>query len=149
MPQYSVFDVADYFLSIEAMTPKKLQKLCYYAEAWSHALLKRGLIQDSHFDAWVHGPVSPELYQKYKSYKWTEIEKVESNQDNFDEIDLELLESVWDTYGEFSANDLEAMTHDELPWQNARIGYGAYDNCNVVIEAEDMRTYYSRLYIGD
>lgn len=149
MARYSVFEIANYFLSKESMTPKKLQKLCYYAEAWSHALLKRGLINDSYFEAWVHGPVSPELYGKYKSYHWTNIEKIDDLPEVFDEMDFELLESVWETYGEFSANDLEAMTHDELPWKNARLGYGPYDNCTVRISENDMAEYYSKLYIGD
>ena len=30
-----VFDLADAFLCIDSMTHKKLQKLCYYAKAWS------------------------------------------------------------------------------------------------------------------
>ena len=34
----TIFDVADWFLSKEAMTPKKLQKLCYYYKAWGLAL---------------------------------------------------------------------------------------------------------------
>lgn len=30
----TVFDVAEWFLSKESMTNKKLQKLCCYAQAW-------------------------------------------------------------------------------------------------------------------
>src|SRR3712207_9388330 len=67
MKQYSIFDVADWFLSKEKMTPKKLQKLSYYFEAWCHALFGRTLVNDTQFEAWVHGPVSPELYRDRKS----------------------------------------------------------------------------------
>ncbi len=35
----NIFDVADWFLSKEAMPHKKLQKLCYYYKAWGLALL--------------------------------------------------------------------------------------------------------------
>ena len=62
MRQYSIFDVSEWFLSKESMTPKKLQKLSYYFEAWCHALFNRSLINDTRFEAWIHGPVSPELY---------------------------------------------------------------------------------------
>lgn len=49
---YSIFDISKYFLSnVTNVTPKKLQKLCYYAEAWSHALFNRSIINDSHFEA--------------------------------------------------------------------------------------------------
>lgn len=35
---YSILDIANWFLSKEPMTHKKLQKLCYYAQAWGLAL---------------------------------------------------------------------------------------------------------------
>ena len=38
--KYSVLDVANWVLTHEAMTHKKLQKLCYYAQAWYYALKK-------------------------------------------------------------------------------------------------------------
>lgn len=41
----SVFDIANWFLTKEAMTPKKLQKLVYYYFAWGQALLKRDMIK--------------------------------------------------------------------------------------------------------
>nr|WP_307921558.1 hypothetical protein [Mycoplasmopsis bovis] len=40
----------------KVMTPKKLQKLTYYAEAWANALLWwRNSLSDTAFQAWVHG----------------------------------------------------------------------------------------------
>lgn len=36
--KYSVLDVVNCFLSHDAMTHKKLQKLCYYAQALYYAL---------------------------------------------------------------------------------------------------------------
>ena len=70
---FSVFSVADFFLARASMSPKKLQKLVYYAYAWTLALLNE-TIDDLHFrlfhnkiEAWVHGPVVPDLYQQYKS----------------------------------------------------------------------------------
>ncbi|WFQ91019.1 hypothetical protein MFERI13461_00453 [Mycoplasma feriruminatoris] len=41
-PKYSYKDISDWFLSKESMTPKKLQKLTYYAEAWALALFNQG-----------------------------------------------------------------------------------------------------------
>ena len=32
--KYSVFEIANWFLLKESMSHKKLQKLCYYAQAW-------------------------------------------------------------------------------------------------------------------
>ena len=54
--------VAQYFLSKESMSHKKLQKLCYYAQAWYLANYGKPLMPNR-FEAWVHGPVSPDLYR--------------------------------------------------------------------------------------
>ena len=42
----TVFDVSDWFLSKESMTPKKLQKLCYYYKAWGLALYDEDLLNE-------------------------------------------------------------------------------------------------------
>ncbi|MRF37116.1 DUF4065 domain-containing protein [Staphylococcus sp. KY49P] len=132
------------------VTPKKLQKLCYYAEAWHNALYKEPLIEDSEFEAWVHGPVSPSLYRTYKDYGWTEIKEPEFEIElDFNKKQIELLESVLDTYDEFSGNELEALTHKELPWINQRIGLEETDSSNNVISKTDMEKFYSSIYLGD
>lgn len=50
--KYSVVDVANWFLAHEAMTHKKLQKLCYYVQAWYYALESLQLM-NTEFQAWV------------------------------------------------------------------------------------------------
>ncbi|GAD41456.1 hypothetical protein Javan59_0006 [Streptococcus phage Javan59] len=150
MKQYSIFDVSEWFLSKESMTPKKLQKLSYYFEAWCHALFNRSLINDTHFEAWVHGPVSPELYNEYKEYGWNDIEQhKKDNSETFEPKALELLQSVWLTYGDKSANELEALTHSEIPWRNARKGLEETEPSNNQISSQDMHEYYLSIYIGD
>src|SRR5260221_3271487 len=73
----SCFDVADYFIRLANETGSfisnlKLQKLVYYAQAWHLGIKGAPLFQED-FQAWVHGPVIPELYQKYKSFAWQPI----------------------------------------------------------------------------
>ncbi len=148
MNQISVFDVADFFLSKDSMTPKKLQKLTYYAEAWHQALLEDCLIKDESFQAWVHGPVAPKLYREYRDYGWNPIPKKEETAMDFSEQSLSILESVWETYGDQDGNSLEALTHSELPWRNARVGLAPNENSNVVISIDDMKNYYKSIYIG-
>lgn len=151
MENIRVFDVADFFLTKESMTPKKLQKLSYYAEAWHQALLDKPLIHDESFQAWVHGPVAPNLYRKYKEYGWRPIpqEKDKGVNERFCDDSLSILESVWETYGDQDGNSLEALTHSELPWRNARVGLDSRTNANNVIAVEDMKKYYQEIYIGD
>lgn len=72
MNQLTVFDIADGFLAMESVTHKKLQKLCYYAYSWYLTLYDKRLFPHT-FEAWIHGPVQPQLYQKYKHTGWQPI----------------------------------------------------------------------------
>jgi uncharacterized phage-associated protein len=149
--QYSIFDIANWFLSKEPMNHKKLQKLCYYAVAWGYALLDRSIVKEDEacFEAWVHGPVSPILYQKYKGNPYWII--LEPDQDYINEFDYEIedhLESTWLTYKDDTGNSLEALSHIELPWKNARKGLDPFINSNNMISIEDMKEYYRSIYTG-
>ena len=59
------------------------------------------------------------------------------------------MENVWDTYGENTGNALEALTHRELPWTEARRGYNPEERCTVVISPDTMKSYYKSIYCGD
>ena len=60
----SVFDVAAYILQkCGDMSCMKLQKLCYYAQAWSLVWDDAPLF-DEDFEAWASGPVCPELFHR-------------------------------------------------------------------------------------
>lgn len=140
--------VADWFLAKEPMSPKKLQKLVFYFQAWGNALLHYPIINDTKFEAWPHGPVSHELYVEYKDYGWTDIEQ-KSEPAIQDEKILDLLESVWLTYGDKSANELEALTHQEEPWRQARGNLGPWEHSNKVITDDSMKKFYASIYSGD
>ena len=139
--KYSVFDIADWFLKKGNMTQKKLQKMCYYAQAWCYALNGYRLM-NSDFQAWIHGPVSPALYEKFRRFGYDTI-KIKGNVNiELDKQDEELLEDVWETYGDRTGNALEALTHREAPWIEARKGYSENERCTVVISPESMKRYY-------
>ena len=58
----TVFDVAKYILEqLGPLSTMKLQKLCYYAQAWSLAWDEEPLFPHE-FEAWVNGPVCRELF---------------------------------------------------------------------------------------
>ena len=118
--------IADFFLTKESLTPKKVQKLVYYAYAWFIALNNQdankieNILFDEAPEAWMHGPVFPELYQQYKEYGWHEIPKNKKKM-KFENEDVEaFLNVIWKKFGKFSADELEFMTHQEDPWKNAR-----------------------------
>jgi uncharacterized phage-associated protein len=64
------------------------------------------------------------------------------------ESDLELLESVWQTYGDYTGNALEALSHKEKPWIEARNGYAPDERCNICISLKSMKDFFKTIYIG-
>lgn len=138
--KYSVLDVANWFLTHEAMTHKKLQKLCYYTQAWYYAL-KSQRLTNTEFQAWVQGSVSPVLYEWFKAFGVAKIKIKGTPKFSFSTEDTAFLNRVWETYGDKTGNALEALSHHELPWQEARLGYGGLERCTVAISPAVMRNF--------
>ena len=136
----TIQQIAQWFLGKESMTHKKLQKLCYYSQAWHLALHGNELFAER-FEAWVHGPVSPVLYSIYADYGWEKIPS-EASQPILDEASEGILQAVWNTYGSFDGDQLEVLTHSEVPWQKARGNLQPCDTCTREIKHQDMRDYY-------
>jgi uncharacterized phage-associated protein len=144
MNQISVQELANWFLSKESMTHKKLQKVCYYGVAWGWALMSGSVINDDEFQAWVHGPVAPNLYDKYKQNGWNDIPRATGTANIPGDV-ADLLEAVWITYGEKSGNELEALSHSEKPWIEARAGLQSNERSNQPISTAVMREYYTSI----
>lgn len=138
-----VFDLAKAFLSIDSMSNKKLQKLCYYAQAWHLALEDEALI-DEDFQAWIHGPVCPELYFEYKLYGYEDIPKNETYSDYVPEEFLDYAKNVYEAYGELTGNELESISHSEDPWREARGSLKPWEGSNEIITKESMKRYYRK-----
>ncbi|BAP62922.1 Panacea domain-containing protein [Methanococcus maripaludis] len=143
----SIYKLADWFLNKESMPHKKLQKLCYYSVAWYYALYDSDLVNDTEFQAWIHGPVSPDLYSEYRKYGWNPIEKADVKP-QFTKETEEFLEIVYNTYGDYSGHELEALTHGELPWIEARTGLSEFEPSTNPISKETMKNYYLSIYNG-
>ncbi|MBK0009871.1 SocA family protein [Bacillus sp. S35] len=125
-----------------SITHLKLQKLVYYAQAWSMAIYGERLI-DSELEAWLHGPVSRELYSEYRDFGFQEIPPVDRLNFQINDQDSDVLEGVWRLYGKYDGKYLETLTHQEAPWINAWS-----KGMNETIEVNDMREYYRGLLQG-
>jgi len=141
----NVREIANWFLYKESMTHKKLQKLCYYAQAWYCTLYDKGPLFEDEIQAWVHGPVIPSLYPVYADFKWTNIPK-SSKPVRLDDQTVEVLDAVYNTYGGLSGDQLESLTHSEDPWKIARGNLQPWENCTKAIDIDDMRKYYGKKY---
>ena len=137
----SCHQVADYFLSLQdeesgdLISNLKLQKLVYYAQGVALAVKDSPLFPEPIY-AWRHGPVVPELYHKFKAHGSNAI----PNSGSFDlsilsTEDKEILDEVYDVYGQFSGWKLRNMTHQEPPWINA-------EKYELEITHESMKNYF-------
>jgi len=142
----SVFDVAKYILhKCGEMSTWKLQKLCYYAQAWHLAWTGNELFPED-FEAWANGPVCPELFQAHKGkfvLGQNELPKGDSlalSKDEKDSVDVMLR-----GYGGRAPYDLREQSHSEPPWKDARHGLpeGAWGND--LITKASMGEYYGSL----
>ena len=89
---------------------------------------------EEEIQAWMHGPVVPEVYSKYSGSSFEEIKA--PNHDECVDIDSEheeILEQVMDNYGIFEAKYLENLTHSEDPWRIARGNIPKEEKCTHVL----------------
>lgn len=141
----NVFDTARYILEKKGpMSTMKLQKLCYYAQAWSLVWDDSPLFEED-FQAWANGPVCPQLFFKTQG-KF----KVDANDETGFVGDLtsnqkESIDIVLLHYGDFDAQYLSQLTHLEDPWKKAREGVPESSGCERVISKESIAMYYSGL----
>lgn len=150
----SINDVADYIITLcdesgEYLSHLKLQKLLYYTQAWYLAFYNEPLFKGK-FQAWVHGPVNRDIYNRFSSskslYSSIDIEDIRSDFDvkNIPSKGKKLIESVLETYGSYTGAQLEEMTHDEKPWKEARKGYRPSQRCEEDINEKTMQQYYAK-----
>jgi uncharacterized phage-associated protein len=128
----------------EVLTNLKLQKLLYYAQAW-HLALDDIPLFDEDFQAWVHGPVLPTQYFRFRDFRWQPIIAEIGKPDIDDENLAAFLEEIIDVFGSESAVALELMTHRERPWQEARGDLLPYEPSSIPISKTTMRDYYRTL----
>lgn len=154
-PPYDINIIADYtILSLTAdekptdLINLKLQKLMYYIQGW-HLGYKKTRIIDSAFEAWVHGPVSRKLYDRFKDTKtlYSYIDRTDVvNNDAYDKIqedDRKFIDYILYNYASFSGVELEQKTHEEYPWQKTREGLHPLVACNKEIDDNLIIEYFS------
>ncbi|TIM94401.1 MAG: DUF4065 domain-containing protein [Mesorhizobium sp.] len=143
----SVKDVAEYILrSCGEMTAMKLQKLVYYAQAWSLVWDERPLF-DERIEAWANGPVCRSLYAAHRQQFIVRPATLKAEEPELDDRARNTIKAVTEFYNKQSAQWLSDLTHLEEPWKKARerAGAGAGDACEEEITLSDMHEYYSGL----
>jgi uncharacterized phage-associated protein len=118
----------------------KLQKLVYYAQGFFTAIHGRPLF-DERIEAWTHGPVVPELYQLYRDNGKNPIPVpngliLSDFRQTLEDSEIELIEEVYEVFGQYAAWQLRNMTHEEAPWM-------AHEAQSDIIPVQEMQEYFT------
>ncbi|MCL4575442.1 hypothetical protein YWH7054_02855 [Fusobacterium nucleatum YWH7054] len=132
LKMYDVNKIANWFIwyneyirnfkneDTDDITNMKLQKLLFYAQ--SAFLAVKGVpLFNNDILAWEHGPVIPEIYDKFKINGNKGI--TEYNENDLKGIiddDRDLLIDVYNLFAEYSAWGLRNLTHSENPWKSTK-----------------------------
>ena len=119
----------------EKLTNLKLQKLLYYQQGFHLAVFGTPLFNED-VEAWMYGPVVPDVYNEYSSYGSSSLPEMEDAITLTDDEE-ELFNEVYDAYRDFSAIGLMNRTHKEKPWTSV----SPHDR-GTVISQESMREYF-------
>ena len=147
--QSTVYLVAKYVIvKTEDITPLALQKILYYIEGFSLALLHRKIFY-TECEAWAHGPVYPEIYACFSPYRYHPIEKEnfigEVSLDLLSKEEVQLIDQVIKCFGCYSGKILEAMTHQTDPWLMARGKIEEAEISNHKISTSNMQDFFSKV----
>lgn len=149
MANHTALQVAKWFLAYnrnvtaeegaEYISNLKLQKLLYYAQGSFLAVTDHPLFDDE-IVAWQHGPVVERVYREYKNNGANGIPFDEDfDFSKFSKEENDLLEEVYDTFGQYSAWKLRNMTHEERPWRETKQ--------NSVISLQIIKDYFKQEYL--
>ncbi|WP_342234544.1 Panacea domain-containing protein [Inquilinus sp. OTU3971] len=140
-----VADVARHILDLAGpMTAMKLQKLVYYAQAWSLVWDERPLFAER-IEAWANGPVCPDLYERHRGRFQLGSSDIVGDPSRLDSEAMDTIRAVVDFYGNKSAHWLSQLTHKERPWKEARHGLADGDRGSTPITHAALAEYYSSL----
>ncbi len=140
--------IANYIIThIGEVTPLALEKLLAFSNGVNYALNGERLILEES-QAWAHGPVYPQIYNKYKRYGYKPIDDgicsthgcmlSKLTRDELKAIDL-----VINTFGLYSPKILEKISHLQKPWQEKRIGYKDDEVGREAIEESSIKLFYA------
>ena len=140
-----VEDVAQYILERHGeMSAIKLQKLVYYAQAWSLVWRELPLFPEK-IEAWANGPVAPALFKRHEGLFRLGPEAAIGDSSSLDEDCRDVVDKILEAYGGKSAQWLVELTHLEEPWRQARGHALPGHKCDAEISHAAMAEYYSGL----
>lgn len=129
------------------ITNLALQKLLYYCDAVSLRKIGRAMFL-TECEAWIHGPVYPLIYNKYKSFDGEPISDCDLNKEYLERLtdqDRTMIDYVLKNFAIYNGKVLEKCTHLETPWIKQRIGYLPEEASNEIIDKKSIEAYFKNI----
>lgn len=139
--------VANYIISnVGEVTPLALEKLLAFSNGVNYALNGERLLCEE-CQAWQHGYVYPDVYNKYKKYKFNPIDTgIKSTHgcmlSKLSNDELKAIDLVIKTFGLYSPKTLELISHSQKPWIEKRNGYKANEASNEIIDENSLKEFF-------
>lgn len=145
----NVFDVARYMLNkLNTVSTWKLQKLCYYAQAWQITWTDHPLFQNR-IEAWRNGPVCPDLFHTCEGRYYIQSSDIPElscdSRHPLTEDETDTIDRVIEHYGVKEPYELRELAINEDPWEKARGNISENSTCHNEITPENMGRYYGSL----
>lgn len=139
------------FEQMKEVTPLALQKILYFIQGIYMVIFGKPLYKEDCM-AWIHGPVYEEVYDLFRDFKYNPIEdnRFAIFKDRFEELseqEKKVIDLVINTFGKYSGKVLEDITHEELPWKNARAGYESSEPSREIISKDEIKNYF--IHVAD
>ena len=137
-------DVARYLITLEAgeaqiddqdlkgfcVSHLKIQKMLYFCQGYYLGLYNKPLF-DEKIEAWQHGPIIPSVYNFMNESEISSLGKSEK----------EMIDSVFQIKGQYSAWKLRDETHSQSPWIDA---YNIAPNTEIT--QKTLSAYFARFW---
>jgi len=143
IPLAKIDVVIEYLLCICGdITPLALQKVLYYIQGFYYAFIDEFIFEED-CEAWAHGPVFPNIYHRYSSYRFDLIEGSGTCDEPVLTIyEKSIIDSVIKNLCCYSGKVLERFTHSEMPWLITRGDLPVSASCNRIIHKNELGKYF-------
>lgn len=135
----------------EDITPKALQKLLYYVQAFYY-LFSGDFIFNEDCEASIDGPSYRSVDERYERLGFCQVNKdiLSNSKLRLEDFERNVVESVIKFYGCYSGKILKQMTRNESPWiftktKGLKENNSEDENFNKIIERESIIEYFTEI----
>jgi uncharacterized phage-associated protein len=133
-------DVAAYIIgSLGPITPRELQNLLFYCQAW-HLVCRDTPLFDEQILAWEHGPVVREVWKERAGTSERLIDRPAGDSSRLAAEEKAVVQAVLEQYRVLTGRQLSDLVYNEAPWHDTRNNNEDKDE---VIDLDKMRSFYT------